>query len=219
MSVVGNRDSLIAGYERREILQVVADVVSRSDNQSLAGSTVSEPTHVPLPGGRHFLSVVFFSADRQSVLLADARGIVVARLLVDHGNLVREVVGASAKPVVVSIDDEPEILHQAEEILGRSFLLHTFTAPPPPDLLSILWPDLVVLDLLLPDQSGGGYLRGIRVHHGWTVPVIIVSGYPERKRHLDEEGLQYSLYLQKPANLLNIERAILGCLKLLPSPE
>jgi hypothetical protein len=49
--------------------------------------------------------------------------------------------------------------------------------------------------------------------------VIIVSGYPERKRHLDEEGLQYSLYLQKPANLLNIERAILGCLKLLPSPE
>ena len=77
---------------------------------------------------------------------------------------------------VLVVDDEPQILRAlAINLRARHYEVHT--AGTGADALSVAAscnPDLVVLDLGLPDIDGVDVVRGLR---GWTkVPIVILSG-------------------------------------------
>lgn len=73
-------------------------------------------------------------------------------------------------------------------------------------------PDVVLLDLRMPDMPGPDVLKEIRRAHG-ALPVIIITGYPDGE--LMHEALRYSpvMMLAKPVTpeqLLESVRLVLG---------
>ncbi len=48
-------------------------------------------------------------------------------------------------------------------------------------------PDLIVLDLMMPQMDGITFLRFLRQHHFWNeIPVIVLTGHADEERLLDE---------------------------------
>lgn len=66
-------------------------------------------------------------------------------------------------------------------------------------------PDLVLLDLQMPDLDGIDVLTHLRARHGPHVPVIVVTAHGERERHLAAVEAGADEFLDKP-----IDVAILG---------
>ncbi len=80
------------------------------------------------------------------------------------------------------IDDEPQIRRAVAHALQDSFerVLEAETAAQGIDLAASARPDLVILDLMLPDRDGVAVCREIR---GWSsVPIIVLSA-----RHSERE--------------------------------
>jgi two-component system KDP operon response regulator KdpE len=80
------------------------------------------------------------------------------------------------------IDDEPQIRRAVAHALQDSFerVLEAETAAQGIDLAATARPDLVILDLMLPDRDGVAVCREIR---GWSgVPIIVLSA-----RHSERE--------------------------------
>jgi CheY-like chemotaxis protein len=157
--------------------------------------------------------LVPFSATRCSILILDVMGRIIARYVYDWEAEALSG-GIGAKPVLVIVEDEPEILDLVEESFSQDFSLHTFTAPPPLPLLEALSPDAILLDLQLPEIMGEDFLEKVRIRQRWHVPVIIVSGQPHRQATLDARGLFYNRFLRKPIEMSEIETAIRRCLAL-----
>ncbi|CAN5334256.1 response regulator transcription factor RqpR [soil metagenome] len=67
--------------------------------------------------------------------------------------------------------------------------------------------DLVLLDVALPDRSGVDTLRLIREHVG-SIPVLIVSAYPEEQYAINLLRAGASGYIRKDADGAEIIRAI-----------
>lgn len=91
--------------------------------------------------------------------------------------------GENSIPRILIVDDEPQILR----FLGTSLIAHGYSvleSPTGEDAVvkaEVDKPDLVVLDLGLPDIDGVEVLRRIRLHS--AVPVIILSA---REREVDK---------------------------------
>ena len=68
-------------------------------------------------------------------------------------------------------------------------------------------PDLILLDLKMPDMSGPSFLRTLRETHP-TLPVAVVTGYPDSE--LMREAMLHApvLLLAKPVERLLLERTV-----------
>jgi len=75
------------------------------------------------------------------------------------------------------------------------------------ELVALEAPDLVLLDLLMPDMSGPQFLAKLRETHP-LVPVVIVTGYPDGE--LMKQAAQYApvLLLPKPVEQELLERTV-----------
>ena len=73
-------------------------------------------------------------------------------------------------------------------------------------------PDLVLLDMRLPDGSGLDFLTDLREQKNANVPVLVLSAYGELEDAVAAMKLQASDYLKKPIDLdellLNIEKVL-----------
>ncbi len=73
-------------------------------------------------------------------------------------------------------------------------------------------PDLVLLDMRLPDGSGLDFLTSLREEKNASVPVLVLSAYGELEDAVAAMKLQASDYLKKPIDLdellLNIEKVL-----------
>jgi two-component system KDP operon response regulator KdpE len=99
---------------------------------------------------------------------------------------------------ILVVDDEPQIV-RALRINLRARKYDVDTAP---DGASALYaaarqhPDLVVLDLGLPDMDGTEVIRGLR---GWTViPIIVLSGRVDSRDKVDALDAGANDYITKP---------------------
>jgi two-component system KDP operon response regulator KdpE len=99
---------------------------------------------------------------------------------------------------VLVVDDEPQLV-RALRINLRARHYDVDTAP---DGASALYaaarqhPDLVVLDLGLPDMDGTEVIRGLR---GWTViPIIVLSGRADSRDKVDALDAGADDYITKP---------------------
>jgi two-component system KDP operon response regulator KdpE len=99
---------------------------------------------------------------------------------------------------VLVVDDEPQIL-RALAINLRARHYEVFTAATGTDALAVAAahrPDLVVLDLGLPDIDGVDVIRGLR---GWsTAPIVVLSGRTDSADKVDALDAGADDYVTKP---------------------
>ena len=99
---------------------------------------------------------------------------------------------------VLVVDDEPHIL-RALAINLRARRYEVFTAETGTAALSVAAahpPDLVILDLGLPDMDGVEVIRGLR---GWSAaPIVILSGRTDSADKVDALDAGADDYLTKP---------------------
>ena len=102
---------------------------------------------------------------------------------------------------ILIIDDEPDIADTVELKMRREGYT-TFTAGSAEDgmrLFKRVKPDLVILDLMLPQRSGYEFCRAIRQEH--QTPIIILSAKAEEADRVKGLELGADDYVTKPFNL------------------
>ncbi len=123
---------------------------------------------------------------------------------------------ASNKKRVLVVDDDPELLQLVRVLLGRinaEAIMAENAEIAAQSLVSGPLPDLVILDMMLPDVSGVEFLRQMRSKSVFdNLPVLILSALidPERIRAALDAGADR--YLTKPYianNLLTVVQDIL----------
>jgi two-component system KDP operon response regulator KdpE len=99
---------------------------------------------------------------------------------------------------ILVVDDEPQIVRA----LRINLRARKYDVDVAPDGASALYaaarqhPDLVVLDLGLPDMDGTEVIRGLR---GWTViPIIVLSGRADSRDKVDALDAGADDYITKP---------------------
>ena len=102
---------------------------------------------------------------------------------------------------VLVVDDEPQIL-RALRINLRVRQYEVFTAATGADALEVAGrhpPDLVILDLGLPDLSGLEVIEGLR---GWTsVPIVVLSGRADSADKVEALDVGADDYVTKPFSM------------------
>lgn len=110
---------------------------------------------------------------------------------------------------VMVVDDEPHLRELLRDFLtSERYEVATFaTGAAALDAVSILQPDVILVDMLMPGLSGRDVLDALR-RDGVTVPVILVSGTPQR---VDvEEG--FFRVLVKPFDLRTLAEVVAAAL-------
>jgi len=112
---------------------------------------------------------------------------------------------------VIVVEDEPDAAELFAEMMRVSGfrVLKTYSSTPAISLISKEHPDVVILDIMMPDISGLEVLRFMRRDPQLqSTPVIVVSA---RSMPSDiKEGLEAgaTLYLTKPVGYLDLKKAV-----------
>ena len=99
---------------------------------------------------------------------------------------------------VLVVDDEPQIVRAlAINLRARKYEVHTATTGGEALATAATYPpDLVILDLGLPDMDGTAVITGLR---GWTsVPVLVLSGRTDSSDKVEALDAGADDYLTKP---------------------
>jgi two-component system, OmpR family, KDP operon response regulator KdpE len=103
-----------------------------------------------------------------------------------------------AQPTVLVVEDEPRLLRALTiNLRARHYAVHpTATGRGALDAAAAHLPDLVVLDLGLPDLDGMDVIRGLR---GWTsAPILVLSGRSDSGDKVDALDAGADDYVTKP---------------------
>jgi DNA-binding response OmpR family regulator len=117
---------------------------------------------------------------------------------------------------VIVVEDEPDAAELFAEMMRVSGfrVLKTYSSTPAISLIAQERPDVVILDIMMPDVSGLEVLRFMRREQQLKdTPVIVVSA---RSMPSDiREGLEAgaTLYLTKPVGYLDLKKAVEGVMK------
>jgi CheY-like chemotaxis protein len=112
---------------------------------------------------------------------------------------------------VIVVEDEPDAAELFAEMMRVSGyrVLKTYSSTPAISLISKEQPDVVILDIMMPDISGLEVLRFMRRDPNLkSIPVIVVSA---RSMPSDiKEGLEAgaTIYLTKPVGYLELKKSV-----------
>ena len=112
---------------------------------------------------------------------------------------------------VIVVEDEPDAAELFAEMMRVSGfrVLKTYSSTPAISMIAKENPDVVILDIMMPDVSGLEVLRFMRREPQFAnTPVIVVSA---RSMPSDiKEGLEAgaTLYLTKPVGYLDLKKAV-----------
>ena len=110
---------------------------------------------------------------------------------------------------VLIVDDEAGIIQEIKEFLEEEgYEVHTAdTAKAGIQLLEEVQPDVVMIDVKLPDASGTEVLRAVKEKSPKTKS-IMVTGYVDQNVMDEAEKLGRDAFLQKPFDLVRITEEI-----------
>jgi DNA-binding response OmpR family regulator len=118
---------------------------------------------------------------------------------------------AEDQKTVIVVEDEPDAAELFAEMMRVSGfrVLKTYSSTPAISLIAKEKPDIVLLDIMMPDISGLEVLRFMRREEElMQIPVIVVSA---RSMPSDiQEGLEAgaTIYLTKPVGYLDLKKAV-----------
>ena len=120
-------------------------------------------------------------------------------------------VSAMSKPVILLIDDEKayaNVIKDALEIIGLEVLL-AHNAMDALNLFQQVTPDLILLDVMMPEVDGLSLLRWLREHsEQGSIPIHVVSAkaQPEDQKAAIEAGADG--FLAKPFSVEELRKVI-----------
>jgi len=106
------------------------------------------------------------------------------------------------RPIILAVDDAPDILRTIHSILKDKYKVHTLSEPGKiKELLADLTPDLFLLDYSMPELSGFDLMPIIRSfpEHEHT-PVIYLTGVRSLDFYTVATRLGACDYIMKPVN-------------------
>ena len=112
---------------------------------------------------------------------------------------------------VIVVEDEPDAAELFAEMMRVSGfrVLKTYSSTPAISMIAQEKPDVVILDIMMPDISGLEVLRFMRREQQlMDIPVIVVSA---KSMPSDiQEGLEAgaTIYLTKPVGYLDLKKAV-----------
>lgn len=111
---------------------------------------------------------------------------------------------------ILIVDDEhltTEMLSTFLRIIGHD-AVEAFSCKQARDKLSYMHPDVILLDIMLPDMNGLELCRELRANPTTSsIPIIMISAHaPPMTREADTAGANG--YLVKPINLSNLKSAL-----------
>jgi DNA-binding response OmpR family regulator len=118
---------------------------------------------------------------------------------------------STAQKTVMIIEDEPDAAELFAEMMRvNGFrVLKSYSSTPAMNLIAQEKPDVIILDIMMPDISGIEVLRYIRREPALaSIPVIVVSAksMPSDVRTGLEAGA--SAYLTKPVGYIDLKNAV-----------
>ena len=120
---------------------------------------------------------------------------------------------------ILAVDDEPEILRALETILrGAGYEIDTATSGKEALAQATLrLPDAVILDLVLPDQSGVDVCRELRT---WTqIPILLLSVVGEEDEKVEALDAGADDYVTKPFAVNELLARLRAALRRAGAPE
>lgn len=116
-----------------------------------------------------------------------------------------------AQKIIMIIEDEPDAAELFAEMMRiNGFrVIKTYTSTPALTLIAQEKPDLILLDIMMPDISGLDVLRYMRGEPELaSIPVVVVSARatPADVRAGLEAGA--SMYLTKPVGYVDLKNAV-----------
>lgn len=121
-----------------------------------------------------------------------------------------------AKPVILIVDDDPDLAMIMRMILTHAgFEAHAcLSGQEALDWLAARTPDLILLDLMMPDINGFTILRKVRASESIkNLPVVILTAKADQKTRLESQSAGADAFLTKPINsksLIEYVRRALG---------
>lgn len=122
---------------------------------------------------------------------------------------------SDAKPCILVVDDDPDLATIVRHILNRAgYEAHSvFSGQAALDWLKNRQPDVVLLDLMMPDINGFTILRALRAHDVTrALPVIILTAKADSTTRDETAEAGASGFLSKPINsavlLAHVRRAL-----------
>jgi DNA-binding response OmpR family regulator len=117
----------------------------------------------------------------------------------------------SPEKTVLIVEDESDAAELFAEMMRVSGfrVLKTSSSTPALSLMATEKPDIIILDIMMPEVSGLDILRDMRRDSALAgIPVIVVSAksMPADIRHGMEAGA--SMYLTKPVGFLELKEAV-----------
>jgi two-component system nitrogen regulation response regulator NtrX len=115
---------------------------------------------------------------------------------------------------ILIVDDEPAARYGLRRALeGKYHIAEADSAEAARVALSIAPPDLLLLDVVLPGESGLDLLRGMR-EQGSELPVLMISALDTAKTAVEALGLGAADYLVKGFELEELRQRVANLLKL-----
>ena len=119
------------------------------------------------------------------------------------------------KKQILAIDDDPVFLRALAAYLAPSYDLQiSKSAIEATILMNQTRPDLILLDIEMPDISGFEFLHTIRKHPKFmTIPVVVVSGHTSKEFITHAESSGASAVVAKPVDKENLLQKIINVLE------
>ena len=117
---------------------------------------------------------------------------------------------------ILVVDDDAEQRAELVRILAKAGYTVAHAADAADALRKVLYqaPELVVLDLRLPDASGVELAGAIRAVAGTTrMPLVVVTAYRDKAEELDPKRFEAECVLTKPVSAEQLQTAVARCLR------
>jgi CheY-like chemotaxis protein len=118
---------------------------------------------------------------------------------------------------VMVIDDIKSSRVILEKIMNSIFVCNSITVASGKEALITLssyTPDLILLDVSMPQMNGFEFLQILRRNHAWkNIPVVIISGKDEKSVLNDFASMEVSGYLFKPFSAQDVESVLTPLLR------
>jgi two-component system response regulator (stage 0 sporulation protein F) len=103
---------------------------------------------------------------------------------------------------ILYIDDEIDHCRMVGDFFTSRGLdvMFAFNGKMAQEILRQQTPNLIFLDLRMPEMHGKDFLRYL-THQRITIPVFVITGYPEDITDLEEEAFEIKGFFTKPVKL------------------
>lgn len=122
-----------------------------------------------------------------------------------------------SKPVLLVVDDEPENFDVIETLLSdQNYDLHyTANGPDTLDFLVSMQPDLILLDVMMPEMDGLEVCRRIKAVAPWqTVPIIMVTALSSKQALARCVEVGADDFISKPLNRMELTARVRSMLRI-----